>query len=95
MLSYALPPPDDRAALLDLYRSARELERHPLVGARLVRDVALVAGDNRVRHGLVRATGRVLVRISAAVTLFDKDDSDPAFWVVNASGAATASFLFF
>lgn len=71
-----------------------ELEDALLYPARLVA-VSLASGDNRVRHGLHRARGRITVRLSAAVTLFDQDTAEPGVWVVNSSGAATATFLFF
>jgi hypothetical protein len=71
------------------------LEDADLSAARLVGPVSLVTGNNLIRHGLRRARGRIVVRISAAVTLYDVDNADPTYWVVNSSGAATAYFLFF
>lgn len=70
------------------------LEDAPLATQRLV-EVTLAAGANDIRHGLPRARGRVVVRISAVVDLFDVDNADSALWTVNSSGAATALFLFF
>ena len=75
-------------------RRVQDLEDLPLTTARLV-TVDLATGDNRVRHGLRRARGAIVVRISAAVSLYDADDADPAYWIVNASAPATATFLFF
>lgn len=75
-------------------RRVAELEDGLLVTARLV-DVALASGNNVIRHGLRRARGRIVVRISAAVNLFDVDNADSELWTINSSGAATATILFF
>lgn len=75
-------------------RRVAALEDAPLATQRIL-EVALVAGDNVIRHGLPRARGRIVVRISAAVNLFDVDTADSALWTINSSGAATALILFF
>jgi hypothetical protein len=76
-------------------RRVSNLEDAPLATARAPLRVELVAGDNPVRHGLPRARGRIVVRASAAVDLIDVDSTDPAVWVINASGPAVVHLVFF
>ena len=79
----------------ELDARVNRLEEADLSAARLIGPVSLVTGNNLIRHGLRRARGRIVVRISAAVTLYDVDNADPTYWVINSSGAAVAFIIFF
>lgn len=69
----------------------------PLSGPLPVVEVTLAAGDNTVEHDLgYPPKGRIIVFVSAAVDLYDKDHANPGrFVTINASGACTVRLLFF
>lgn len=58
--------------------------------ARIIQNVALIIGDNTINHKLgKKLTGWRLIRVRAAATIYDKQDSNsyPALTLVLNSGA--------
>jgi hypothetical protein len=86
-------PVDDNIRALD--GRLGDIEDSPLAAPRDPREVVLATGDNLIRHGLRRARGRLILSQSAAVTLYDVPTADPEYWIINSSGPATVSLLFF
>jgi hypothetical protein len=69
--------------------------RNPLLDGRLVEDVELVTGSNKLEHKLERAVrGYILVRQNAAANLYEVS-SDDLFITLSSSADVTASIWIF
>lgn len=75
------------------------LLKSPVAMPVLIKKISLSSGDNVINHSLgFQLSGYIVVLNSAAVTFYDKQNTNPTpdkTLVLNASGATTISLLVF
>lgn len=78
----------------------REIQRQfvempDLAFAKGPQTVTLAVGDNKIKPGIAKPRGRIVVYQDAAATLYDKGSNADGDWVLNASAACTIRIFFF
>lgn len=74
-----------------------EIKRLPIVQGRLIENVLLSTGDNKVEHKLTRkARGYIIVkRDNGTSQIFDQSSSDDMYLVLNSSSPIAVSLWVF
>jgi len=74
-----------------------EVLKSPILDGRLIRDIVLATGNNRIEHKMDRELlGYMIVKRNNASAIYDVVDSEPAeFLQLNSAGSVTVSLWVF